>query len=276
LICPGDTPAWTESAVGSEWQRNITGISGTLEAIQSNGGTRELQLTNLHGDIIAKAYLSETATELAAKADTSEYGVPAVNAPAKYSWLGAIELPTELPSGVTAMGIRSYVPELGRFLQPDPLPDGSANAYSYTFGDPVDTTDPSGASTMPSASSIQESAQLANASAEDRAAEIKAAEEAARAEAERRAAAAASREAEAWASYNASVGVCPDRPSCRSGGKQSHGKCQPGGGSGPNNCSYVFGGAGGFVGAAGGWPGAAIGAAGGAWLGEKICGSSKT
>ncbi len=91
-----------------------------------------------------QSLLSETATGLAAKADTSEYGVPTVTAPAKYSWLGASELPTELPSGVTAMGARSYVPQVGRFLQPDPVPGGSANAYSYTFGDPVDTSDPTG------------------------------------------------------------------------------------------------------------------------------------
>ena len=141
---PGNAPAWTINPVSSEWRRNITGISGSLVAIQNNGETPELQINNLHGDIIAKAYLSETATELAAKADTSEYGVPTVTAPAKYSWLGAIELPTELPSGVTTMGVRSYVPQIGRFLQPDPIPGGSADAYSYTFGDPVNSSDPTG------------------------------------------------------------------------------------------------------------------------------------
>jgi RHS repeat-associated protein len=103
-----------------------------------------LQLTNLHGDIIATASISETATELASKADTSEFGVPTISNPEKYAWLGAMGLPTELPSGVIAMGARSYVPQLGRFLQPDPIPGGSANTYSYTFGDPVNTTDPTG------------------------------------------------------------------------------------------------------------------------------------
>ncbi len=42
------------------------------------------------------------------------------------------------------MGARSYVPQLGRFLQTDPIPGGSANAYAYVFGDPVDESDPSG------------------------------------------------------------------------------------------------------------------------------------
>ncbi len=151
---PSNTPAWTINPVSNEWTRNITGINGSLVAIQNNGETPELQLTNLHGDIIAKAYLSETATELAAKADTSEFGVPTVTAPAKYSWLGASELPTELPSGVTTMGVRSYVPQIGRFLQPDPIPGGSANAYSYTFGDPVNSTDPTGAYTNEASAAV--------------------------------------------------------------------------------------------------------------------------
>jgi RHS repeat-associated protein len=141
---PGNGPAWTENAISHEWSRDIAGLNGTLTAIQNNGETPVLQLTNLQGDLIAKASASETTTALLAKADTSEYGVPTIAAPAKYSWLGAIELPTELPSGVTSMGARSYVPQIGRFLQPDPIPGGSANAYAYTFGDPVNTTDPTG------------------------------------------------------------------------------------------------------------------------------------
>jgi RHS repeat-associated protein len=142
----GSTPAWTENTSG-ETSRDIPGLDGGLAAIQNGTEAPELQLTNLHGDIIAKAYLSETATELASKADTSEFGVPTTSLPSKYSWLGAGEIPTELPSGVVAMGARSYVPELGRFLQPDPIPGGSANAYAYTFGDPVNTSDLSGAYT---------------------------------------------------------------------------------------------------------------------------------
>ncbi len=142
---PGNNPAWTENGLAHEWSRNITDINGSLVAIQANSEAPVLQLTNLHGDLIAKASASETATELIAKADISEFGVPTVSAPAKYAWLGAIELPTELPSGVISMGARSYVPQIGRFLQPDPIPGGSANAYSYTFGDPVNSTDPTGA-----------------------------------------------------------------------------------------------------------------------------------
>ena len=162
---PADSPAWTSNAPGGETTRNIFAINGTLAATQSGSEAPVLQLTNLHDDIIATASMSESATELTSKADTSEFGVPTTSLPAKYSWLGAIDLSTELPSGVVAMGARSYVPQIGRFLQPDPIAGGSANAYSYTFGDPIDTTDPSGSSTMPSAWSIETSAQQASESA---------------------------------------------------------------------------------------------------------------
>lgn len=144
---PGSGPSWTINTSG-ETSRNITGIDGQLAAIQYGTEAPVLQLSNLHGDLIATASVSETATELASKADTTEFGVPAVTAPAKYAWLGAIELPTELPSGVVSMGARAYIPQLGRFLQDDPIPGGSANAYTYTFGDPVNTSDPTGASTI--------------------------------------------------------------------------------------------------------------------------------
>ena len=120
----------------------------TLAAIQNNSETPVLQLTDLHGDIVAAASPSETETKLLSTSDTSEYGVPTTSTPAKYSWLGAEQQPTELPSGEIAMGARSYIPQLGRFLQPDPRPGGSANAYAYTFGDPVNTFDPSGEFTV--------------------------------------------------------------------------------------------------------------------------------
>ena len=188
---PSNEPAWTINPVSGEWRRNITGISGSLVAIQNNGETPELQLTNLHGDIIAKAYLSETATELAAKADTSEFGVPTVTAPAKYAWLGASELPTELPSGVVTMGVRSYVPQIGRFLQPDPIPGGSADAYTYTYGDPINSADPTGDYTNNGSTAIEQAlsheaeaaaaARQAAAEAAARAAAEKAAREAAEA-----------------------------------------------------------------------------------------------
>ncbi len=189
---PSASPSWTTNTTG-EVTRDIPGISGSLAAIQTGTEAPVLQLSNLHGDIVATASFSETATELASKADTSEFGVPTTSLPPKYSWLGALEIPTELPSGVVGMGARSYVPQLGRFLQPDPVSGGSANAYSYTFGDPVNTFDPSGemvSNGIPSAANIADAIQMTNEAVTQRAAE----EAAARAAAE--AAARAAEEAE--------------------------------------------------------------------------------
>ncbi len=181
---PGDTPAWTTNTSG-EWTRNISGISGQLAAIQTNGETPVLQLANLHGDIIATAKDSEAATGLASTiGEPSEYGVPASEAPPKYSWLGAIQIPTELPSGVANMGVRTYIPQLGRFLQPDPDPSGSPNAYAYTFGDPLNETDQTGQYAEytiggPSAALMEWAAQSSQEAAAQQAAENAAARAAA-------------------------------------------------------------------------------------------------
>ncbi len=161
---PGSEPAWTTNVPNGEWSRNVSGLSGNLVAVQANAEAPVLQLANLHGDVIATAYSSETATALASTADTSEYGVPTNNLPPKYAWMGAIQIPTELSSGTTNMGARAYEPDLGRFLQPDPIEGGSANAYAYTYGDPVNRSDPSGAYTIggPSAALIEVAGTVAN------------------------------------------------------------------------------------------------------------------
>jgi hypothetical protein len=42
------------------------------------------------------------------------------------------------------MGVRSYVPSLGRFISTDPVAGGSANAYDYANADPVNQFDLNG------------------------------------------------------------------------------------------------------------------------------------
>ena len=80
---------------------------------------------------------------------TSEFGNPLqsgllTGGKAEYGWLGAKGRRTQLPSGVVQMGVRSYVSALGRFLSPDPVQGGSANAYDYAEQDPVDNFDLTG------------------------------------------------------------------------------------------------------------------------------------
>lgn len=133
-----DSPAWTER--GTSWTRYI----GGLGAIQESGKEAVLQLSDLHGDIVATASLSKSATERTATFQFDEFGNPTKGSAGRYGWLGGKQRRAELPSGVIQMGVRSYVPGMGRFISVDPVPGGSANAYDYANADPVNGFDLAG------------------------------------------------------------------------------------------------------------------------------------
>jgi RHS repeat-associated protein len=138
-----DSPAWVDEGEG-QWSRFIGGIGAS--AIEKSAGEEiTLQLADMHGDIVATADIDPEATALLSTQQFDEYGNPkGGEATSKLGWLGSKMRRTELPSGVIQMGVRSYVPAMGRFLSRDPVPGGSANAYEYANADPVNDFDLSG------------------------------------------------------------------------------------------------------------------------------------
>lgn len=136
-----DSPAWLSFSDGT-WTRNIEGPGGRLAATVTNTGTTELQITNLHGDIVATT--TPTATDGPATCtETTEHGQtrdPTIASP-RYAWLGAHRRSADTLAGLVLMGVRLYNPTTGRFLQTDPVPGGSANAYDYTNADPINGQD---------------------------------------------------------------------------------------------------------------------------------------
>ncbi|SDF98240.1 RHS repeat-associated core domain-containing protein [Sinosporangium album] len=138
-----DSPAWIGEANGT-WTRNVTAFGG-LAATLTNNGTLTLHLTNPHNDVVATA--ERLGSGVNAYFEQTEYGVPRsgdTTGARRYGWLGGSQRSAEAMAGLIQMGVRLYNPATGRFLQVDPVPGGSANAYDYAAGDPVNKFDLNG------------------------------------------------------------------------------------------------------------------------------------
>ena len=99
-----------------------------------------LQLTDIHGDVTVQLPLDTSVAPTAQSYD--EYGNPEDSTAAtRYGWLGGKERSSDTLTGATLMGVRLYDPTTGRFLQTDPVPGGSANAYDYGDAEPLDHYD---------------------------------------------------------------------------------------------------------------------------------------
>ncbi len=141
-----DTPRWiVEDTATGAVSRNVQSAAGGLAAITGKTGDTVLQLTDLHGDVALQLPLDASKAPVAL--DNDEYGNPRTGqAATRYGWLGEKQRSAETLTGLTLMGVRLYDPTRGRFLQPDPVPGGSANAYDYSNADPCNASDTDGMS----------------------------------------------------------------------------------------------------------------------------------
>ncbi|MEV6351015.1 RHS repeat-associated core domain-containing protein [Actinoplanes sp. NPDC051851] len=149
-----DSPSWTATStdIGASytWQRNVAGINGQLAAIQSSDGSSSLQLTNLHGDVVATVpnqvptAANTAGSSTSAYFESTEFGTPRdTSTTQRYGWLGGQQRSSDAIGSLMLMGARVYNPYTGRFLQVDPVAGGTENAYVYPT-DPVNSSDTSG------------------------------------------------------------------------------------------------------------------------------------
>ncbi len=128
-----DSPAWAKPTAGGTVTTYLGGdiITGT---------TPSYQIANAHGDIVATMTQSGTIT---INPPVDEYGVTTGTIPgSRLGWLGSQQRFTTAPSlGIIRMGVRLYDPNLGRFLEADPVLGGSCNDYDYVCADPINASD---------------------------------------------------------------------------------------------------------------------------------------
>jgi RHS repeat-associated protein len=142
-----DSPVWTATNDGS-WTRAVTGLDGATAAMVSYDPTHAtttvvLDLVDLHTTIAATATVGGVGVSATFSYD--EFGNPtATTTTARYGWLGGANRAQTGIGGLTMMGQRLYNPATGRFLQTDPIPGGSANAYDYCGQDPINSYDLNG------------------------------------------------------------------------------------------------------------------------------------
>ncbi|MBR7833794.1 hypothetical protein KDL01_10990 [Actinospica durhamensis] len=136
----GDSPAWTST--NGSWTAMVIGLDGGLGAEVTESGTVTLDLADLHGDVIATvnpaADTGPSATSTYTEFGSAETGSTTAGG---YGYLGSDQRADSDMGGTVLMGVRVYDPSTGRFLEDDPIFQGSANAYDYVDQNPVTGTD---------------------------------------------------------------------------------------------------------------------------------------
>ena len=143
----GDSPDLVMDATGAVVERDEAlpgGVSVTMRA-----GSQVWSYPNLHGDVVvttdaAGAKQGVTRTYDPYGNTTGQSLVDNSAGHLDYGWLGEHQRPVEHETGLAQtieMGARQYDPDLGRFLEVDPIEGGSANDYDYVNADPINGLD---------------------------------------------------------------------------------------------------------------------------------------
>jgi len=129
VACPGPVPGFT----GPGADEPLVQYAG------ASVSTRQWLLADERGSIVAVTDWSGAAIQINSY---DEYGAPAPGNAGRFGYTGQVWLPE---TGLYHYKNRAYNPELGRFMQTDPIGvSGGMNLYAYVGGDPVNFVDPLG------------------------------------------------------------------------------------------------------------------------------------
>ena len=132
---------------------DIPGPDGDLahySGAPSTSVTVRYQYYDNHGNLAAEA--DQSGARLGAYTYDPFGALRSGSAPANSTserWVADHNKKLDTTSGLIEMGARPYDPSLGRFLAPDPVEGGSANAYDYANQDPINTFDYDGTEPIP-------------------------------------------------------------------------------------------------------------------------------
>ena len=153
FIGSSDSPSFLADANGTVTQKYLSlagGVKVTIKPQSTSADATTYSLANMHGDTMATINADGTPTIVA---PTGPFGerVAEHTAPnnaaegTSNDYLGAHRKATEKDYLIQPiqMGARVYIPELGRFLQVDPVEGVTANNYVYQQ-DPVNQLDLNG------------------------------------------------------------------------------------------------------------------------------------